>query len=62
MRRPIGEPIPLKHGYLLEMSRQRASGRQAAHASSDHQGVPAQDVGHCLQLQVSRKKAPSRSV
>jgi hypothetical protein len=52
LRRPlpvqgvVGEPVALQHGHLLEMVGQRASGREAAHASSDHQGLPAQEIGH----------------
>ena len=46
MRWVIGEPVPFQHDYLFEMLRERTSGREAAHASPDHQGLPAQKSGH----------------
>jgi hypothetical protein len=59
MRRMIGQPVPFQHDHLLEMVRQRTSGREAAHAGSDHHGLPAQNVRHRLLSRSAKEFAKS---
>ena len=57
MRRRIGEQVPFHDDHLLEMLRERTRGREAAHAGSDHQRLPAQQVGHGLISSSVRERA-----
>jgi hypothetical protein len=57
MRGRIGNPVPFHDGHLLEMLRERTRGREAAHAGSDHQRLPPQQVGHGLISSSVRERA-----
>ena len=59
IRRVIGQSVPFQHGHLLEMVRQRTSGREAAHAGPDHHRLPAQNVRHRLFSRSAKEFAKS---
>jgi hypothetical protein len=55
----ISQSVPFQRGHLLKMIRQRTSGREAAHAGSDHHRLPAQNVRHRLLSRSAKEFAKS---